>query len=93
MEKTLIAYTRLEAMPYNGIAVLCYCHEMLYRMYHFVSCSLKYFIDALRAFKDEKIDITIPVLNANVDDMEMEEVDVFFEEFFAAYLKTLDELQ
>ncbi len=29
----------------------------------------------------------------SIDAMEMEEVDVFFEEFFPAYLKTLDELQ
>ena len=29
----------------------------------------------------------------SIDTMELEEVDVFFEEFFPAYLKTLDELQ
>lgn len=29
----------------------------------------------------------------SIDAMEMEEVDVFFEDFFPAYLKTLDELQ
>ena len=29
----------------------------------------------------------------SIDSMELEEVTVFFEEFFPAYLKTLDELQ
>jgi len=29
----------------------------------------------------------------SIDAMELEEVDIFFEEFFPAYLKTLDELQ
>ena len=43
----------------------------------------------LRFFQVKKMLISKEVIDA----MELEEVAVFFEEFFPAYLKTLDELQ